>query len=151
MVEAPAKRTASVHNTPAIVYRTGSLPILAAVNTMHMALIAIEGMQFYAHHGYYKEEQVLGGRYTVDVYLHTDVSAAAENDQLQHTINYEEVYQLALTEMAKHSKLIEHVCQRILQSVKQTYPGLQLLKVRVTKHNPPIKGQVERVFVEMEA
>lgn len=116
-----------------------------------MALIAIEGMQFYAHHGYYKEEQVLGGRYTVDIYLHTDVRAAAENDQLQHTINYEEVYRLALNEMAKHSKLIEHVCQRILNALQQQYPSLQGLKVRVTKHNPPIKGQVEKVYVEMEA
>jgi hypothetical protein len=27
-----------------------------------MGLIAVEGMQFYAHHGYYKEEQMLGGK-----------------------------------------------------------------------------------------
>ena len=34
-----------------------------------MGLIGVEGLQFYSHHGYYKEEQVLGGKYVVDIYL----------------------------------------------------------------------------------
>jgi dihydroneopterin aldolase len=115
-----------------------------------MSLIVIEGMQFYAHHGYHKEEQVLGGKYTVDIYIKADLSEAAESDNLSKTINYEEVYQIAKTEMEKHSKLIEHVCQRIAKKVKDSFPQLQSLKVRVSKYHPPLKGNVERVFFEME-
>jgi dihydroneopterin aldolase len=48
-----------------------------------MGLIAVEGMQFYAHHGYHKEEQMLGGKYTVDVYLKTDFNEAAATDKLE--------------------------------------------------------------------
>ncbi|MFN8276708.1 MAG: dihydroneopterin aldolase [Chitinophagales bacterium] len=115
-----------------------------------MGKIGIEGLQFYAHHGYYKEEQVLGGKFVVDVYLQTDVSAAANSDQLDQTINYEEVYQLVKTAMEERSKLLEHVAQRILSNIKSRYPQLESVKVRVSKHQPPLKGSVDRVFVELE-
>lgn len=115
-----------------------------------MGHIAIEGMQFYSHHGFYKEEQVLGGKFTVDVYLETDFNEAALQDDLTKTIDYEQVYRLTKAEMEIHARLIEHVCQRILQKIKNTYPHLKKLKVRVSKHNPPMKGNVEKVFVELE-
>jgi dihydroneopterin aldolase len=83
-----------------------------------MGLIAIEGLQFYAHHGYYKEEQVLGGKYTVDIYMQVNTEEASATDDLKKTINYEEVYRLTKAEMEIHSKLIEHVCQRILSRLK---------------------------------
>ncbi|MBX2902003.1 MAG: dihydroneopterin aldolase [Chitinophagales bacterium] len=115
-----------------------------------MSLIAIEGMQFYAHHGYYKEEQVLGGKYTVDIYMQVEVADAAATDDLRKTINYEEVYKITKAEMDVHSRLIEHVCQRIATQVKSAFTQIQLLKVRVSKFQPPLKGNVERVFFEME-
>lgn len=115
-----------------------------------MGLIAVEGLQFYSHHGYYKEEQVLGGKYMVDIYMRLNIDAAAETDDLKKTINYEEVYRLTKNEMEVHARLIEHVCKRILDKIKASYPNLEYIKVRVSKHNPPLKGNVERVYVELE-
>ena len=116
-----------------------------------MGQIAIEGMQFYAHHGYYKEEQVLGGKYTVDVYLQLNFDTAAQNDQLDATINYEAVYQLVKAEMEVHARLIEHVCQRISDRIRAAFPAIATLKVRVSKHHPPLKGHVDRVFIELQS
>ncbi len=115
-----------------------------------MGLIAVEGLQFYSHHGYYKEEQVLGGKYIVDIYMNLNIDEAAETDDLKKTVNYEEIYQLTKNEMEVHAKLIEHVCKRILDRVKAKYPNVETVKVRVSKHNPPLKGQVDRVYVELE-
>lgn len=115
-----------------------------------MSLIAIEGMQFYAYHGYYKEEQVLGGKYTVDIYMNVEVNEASLTDNLEKTINYEEVYKITKAEMEQRSKLIEHVCVRIAQKVKNNFTQIQSLKVRVSKFQPPLKGNVERVFFETE-
>lgn len=115
-----------------------------------MGLIAVEGLQFYAHHGYYREEQVLGGKYTVDIYMKLNINNAATTDDLKKTINYEDIYLLTKNEMEVHAKLIEHVCQRILTKIKLKYPLLESVKVRVSKYNPPLKGSVERVYVELE-
>jgi dihydroneopterin aldolase len=115
-----------------------------------MGLIAVEGLQFYAHHGYYKEEQVLGGKYTVDIYMEVNFTEAATADDLKKTIDYEKVYILTKQEMSIHSKLIEHVCNRIAHSIKNQFTEIEKLKVRLSKYNPPLKGNVERVFVEIE-
>lgn len=115
-----------------------------------MGLVAVEGLQFYSHHGYYKEEQVLGGKYIVDIYMTLNIDEAAATDDLKKTINYEDIYLLTKTEMEVHAKLIEHVCKRILDKIKLKYPSLQHVKVRVSKYNPPLKGSVERVYVELE-
>jgi dihydroneopterin aldolase len=52
--------------------------------------------------------------------------------------------------MEAHSKLIEHVCKRILDAIRASFPQVNHVKVRVSKQNPPLKGNVERVFVELE-
>ena len=69
---------------------------------INMGLIAVEGLQFYSHHGYYKEEQVLGGKYIVDIYMKLNIDEASATDDLSKTINYEEIYQLTKTEMEVH-------------------------------------------------
>jgi len=50
--------------------------------------------------------------------------------------------------MSIRSKLIEHVAQRILdQMVKAFSTVLEHAEVKVTKLNPPIKGDVSHVSV----
>ena len=38
-----------------------------------MAEIKLEGMSFFAHHGYYAHEQIRGGNYLVDVSMEADI------------------------------------------------------------------------------
>ena len=42
-----------------------------------MGQIALEGMEFFAFHGYYDEEQKIGNKYGVDLYIETNLNAAA--------------------------------------------------------------------------
>ena len=114
-----------------------------------MGKIAIEGMQFYAYHGRYQEEQVVGNQFIVDVYIETNIEKAAVSDALNQTINYEEIYKLAKTEMTIKSHLLEHVAKRIMDKIAKEY-SLKHLRVRVSKLHPPLRGNVERVYVEME-
>jgi len=115
-----------------------------------MGLIAIEGMQFYAHHGYYYEEQKIGSQYSVDVYLRADLTQAAREDTLSKTINYENLYLICEEIMEQRAHLIEHVAQKILDRIAIEFPNLMYAKVRVAKLNPPLKGTVERVYVSLE-
>lgn len=116
-----------------------------------MGLIAIEGMQFYAHHGFHKEEQVIGGQYSVDVYMHFDFSRAAKTDDLARTVDYEQVYGIAREVMKEKARLIEHVAQRIMDETMARFPALRHIRVRVSKIHPPVQGTVERVYAELEA
>jgi dihydroneopterin aldolase len=115
-----------------------------------MGRIAIEGMQFYAYHGRYHEEQVIGNQFLVDVYVETDVTEAAASDSLESTIDYEQIYAMTKEEMKEKSYLLEHVGQRIMDRIWDRFENMDYVMVRVSKLHPAVKGNVDRVYVELE-
>lgn len=115
-----------------------------------MAMIALEGMEFYAYHGYYQEERIIGGRYVIDVYITTDVRRAAVNDNLERTVNYENVHTICQAVMDEPVKLIETVAEKISLRIKHLYGFIKEMKIRVRKLNPPLNGLVSQAFVEVD-
>jgi dihydroneopterin aldolase len=57
-----------------------------------MGVIEIEGMEFYAYHGHFAVEQIVGNRFIVDLALNTDCSKAAKSDDLENALNYQNAY-----------------------------------------------------------
>jgi dihydroneopterin aldolase len=112
-----------------------------------MGIIKIEGIRLYAYHGCLEEEAKIGADYIVDVTLETDFSAAAANDNIAGTIDYVTVYDIVKQEMAVRSKLIEHVGKRIIDKLNLNFKTLQNATVKVTKLNPPMNGNVEKVSI----
>ncbi|MBZ0242030.1 MAG: dihydroneopterin aldolase, partial [Bacteroidales bacterium] len=53
-----------------------------------MSVISIEGMEFFAYHGCFAEEQLIGTWFVVDLFMHVDTTAAEQSDKLQDTVNY---------------------------------------------------------------
>ncbi len=112
-----------------------------------MGMIALEGMEFFAYHGFYKEEQKIGNKYAIDLRIYTDLNDAAMSDDLKQTINYETVYTLVKKVMSQKHKLLEHVGYAIINSVRESFPDVDQVEISVSKFNPPIGGVCERARV----
>ena len=115
-----------------------------------MGKITIDGMVFFAHHGYFHEEREKGNRFIVDLDIETDLSKAAASDNLADTLNYEEVYNAVKEQMETRSMLLENITQRIADVLKKNFPEIGTLTVKVSKLNPPIKGMVDKVSVTIK-
>ena len=116
-----------------------------------MSTISIEQMEFYAYHGCFKEEQIIGTYFLVDLYLEADTSKAEETDDLRTTVNYQEVYLLVKKEMEIKSKLLEHVGRRILDVIKENFPKVISAELKISKMNPPLGGKIKNVSLTMRA
>ncbi len=114
-----------------------------------MGVIALEGIEFFAYHGFYDEEQKIGNKYSIDIAITADLELAAELDKLEFTINYEIVYQIIAKVMGEKHRLLEHIAYEIIQSVKKAFPTIQSVSVSVSKFNPPIGGVCERSKVTL--
>ena len=112
--------------------------------------IGLEGMEFYAFHGVYEEEQKIGGRYVVDIWVYTDAEKARLSDDLNGTVNYELIYNAVNNNMKKSVKLIEHLAQNILQEIKSFVAKDDFLRIKIKKMNPPLGGHVLASVVEIE-
>lgn len=116
-----------------------------------MQKILVEGIKIFAYHGCLAEEGKIGCNYIVDVTLETDFSEAAKTDNLNKTIDYVTVYEIVKQQMAIRSKLIEQVGQRIVDELKKQFATLKKVEIKVTKLNPPMNGNVERVSILISA
>jgi dihydroneopterin aldolase len=112
-----------------------------------MSKIILENMEFHAYHGCLEFEQKLGNTFLVSVSMELDTNQAGQTDTLEHTLNYQSVYDVVKREMEIPSKLIEHVAQRILDQIFVAFPQIQNLEVKLSKLNPPLGGKVEKVTI----
>lgn len=103
--------------------------------------VALRDVRFYAFHGFYPEEQVIGSVFYVDVDAEFEQADSSE-DELGNTINYEELFTIVKTEMNNSSKLIETVAERILSVTLNQFTDLQAVRVCIRKMNPPLPGEV---------
>ncbi|MCX6246334.1 MAG: dihydroneopterin aldolase [Bacteroidetes bacterium] len=110
-----------------------------------MGKILLEGMEFYAYHGHYKEEQIIGTKFIVDLEMVFETVHAEYSDHLDDTINYQEVYLVVKKEMEVNAHLLESVARRILDSVMQSFPQVKAIQVKISKVNPPLGGKVKQV------
>lgn len=115
-----------------------------------MGIIEIEGMKFYAYHGHFAAEQVVGNNFEVYIRLEADCNAAAESDNLDDALNYQAVYETIKEEMQIKSALLENVAKRILDTLYKQFPETLSAKVKISKMNPPMGGEMERVSVTLQ-
>lgn len=106
-------------------------------------------MEFHAFHGCLEHEQQLGNTFVVSLSIELDTHLAGQTDKLEHTLNYQLVYDIVKEQMEVPSKLIEHVAQRILDVAFKEFPQIQELEVKLSKLNPPLGGKVECVTIEL--
>jgi 7,8-dihydroneopterin aldolase/epimerase/oxygenase len=114
-----------------------------------MGMIHIEQMEFYAFHGHYQEEQIVGNRFLLDLKIETDMTIPAESDDLKDAVNYQQAYLLVKREMKVKSKLLENIAKRILDALYLEMTGIQKATITIRKMNPPMGGQMRAVSVTM--
>jgi dihydroneopterin aldolase len=109
--------------------------------------IHLSGMEFYAHHGCFKEERLVGAPFKIDLVLDYDATQAALTDDIAHTVNYQTVYSEVKKIMQTPVNLLETLCQKILSMLKEKHPQITRAEVIVHKINPALGGKVEAVSV----
>lgn len=103
--------------------------------------ISLEGLEFHAFHGVYPHERESGNFFEIDIAVETDFSEAAEQDDLNGTVNYETLFRIVKEEMEQPSKLLETVAGKIIQHVFSKLPQVLSVELKISKQNPPIGGK----------
>jgi 7,8-dihydroneopterin aldolase/epimerase/oxygenase len=114
-----------------------------------MGLIEIEGMKFYAFHGHFESEQKVGNEFRVDLRIETNCDLAAISDNLNDALNYQTAYETVKKEMSVTSYLLENVAKRVLDSLYSNFESIIKAEIKISKMNPPMGGEIEKVSITM--
>ncbi len=114
-----------------------------------MGIIEIEGMEFYAYHGHYEEEQIVGNRFLIDLKIETNCKKASKTDDINDAVNYQTVYKIIKEQMQIKSHLLENIAQRILDALYEKVEGIDRATIKLSKMNPPMGGKIKKVSVTL--
>ncbi|NCT18257.1 MAG: dihydroneopterin aldolase [Flavobacteriaceae bacterium CG_4_8_14_3_um_filter_34_10] len=116
-----------------------------------MGSIRLKKVKIYAFHGCLVEEGQIGSEYFVNLKVKASLAEAATTDALKDTVDYVHLNRIIKEEMAIRSKLLEHVGKRIISRIFNELILVNVIKVGISKVNPPIGGNVAEVVVIMKA
>ena len=111
--------------------------------------IFIDNLRLHACHGVLEQERRVGGDFIVSLRVHYNIVRAMETDDVADTLSYADLCQLVTIEMAKPSRLLEHVAGRIARKVFESFPLATALDLRLTKANPPMGADCSGAGVEL--
>ena len=112
--------------------------------------IGLETMEFYAYHGVFEEEQMIGGKFIVDISVFTDMLGAALYDDLEGTLDYEIIFHIVKKNMLQSVKLIEHLAHNIIVDLRAVIPEDDKIRIKIRKLNPPLGAKIGASLVELE-
>lgn len=110
--------------------------------------VSLEGVRFFAFHGFYPEEQVLGTEFILDIDTTVEVFGDGKDD-LANTVNYVRLFEIASEEMKITRKLIETVAHAILDRIRHEFLTVQTIRVSIRKMHPPMGAEVRNSAIEL--
>lgn len=115
-----------------------------------MGRIILENIRMYSNHGCLDEEALIGSDYMVDLEIEADLTKPARTDRLSDTIDYVHLNKIVKEEVSIRSKLLETVAERVLNRIGKEISMVEYAKISLSKMNPPIGGNVEKVTVILD-
>ena len=115
-----------------------------------MGIIRLKNMIFYGYHAVYEFEKEKGTNFEIDLELFTPLAKSSKSDNIEHTINYEDIYELVKKIFGSKSYfLLEKLADSISRSIFEEHK-IEKLIIRVRKINAPLDGKLDSVEIELE-
>lgn len=112
--------------------------------------IHIYGLDIYARHGVFPEENRLGQRFFVNAVLCTDMSEAGRTDRLDNTTNYGEICHFITEFLQKHTfKLLEAAAEQTAHGILTGFPLVHKVELEIQKPSAPIGLPLQTVSVKI--
>lgn len=103
--------------------------------------LLLRGIVVFARHGVYREEEVLGQRFEIDLECTLDTRDFAATDDPNGTADYAELYQTVVdAAVERRFKLMEALGDTIARAVLAGFAGVTAVKVEIRKPAVPIPG-----------
>ena len=106
------------------------------------------GIRAFGYHGVLPHEATEGQDFIVDLLITLDLRAVSLSDDLQETINYADLAQIAHDNIVgERVQLIERLAGRIAEEISSAYSQITSVSVTVHKPHAPVTVDFEDISV----
>lgn len=113
--------------------------------------IRIKNLEVFCHHGVYKEENVLGQKFLIDIVSKVDTRTAGKTDELNQSVSYGDICRLVKKEMTKQNdNLLERVAERLAESILLQFPLIKEVEIELKKPWAPVLMHMDYASVKIK-
>lgn len=112
-----------------------------------MYTISLENLEFYAYHGYYQEENLIGTNFIVDIHVKID-DIQLINAELSQTVNYEIIFNIVKLRMNIKYTLLEQFVKDVHHDIYSNFNFAKSIEVSIRKKKVPINGMIGESVVK---
>ncbi len=110
--------------------------------------IKVTGIKAFGYHGVLPHEATEGQDFIVDLVVTLDLRAVSLSDDLQETINYADLAQIAHDNIVgERVQLIERLAGKIAEEISSAYSQITSVSVTVHKPHAPVNVDFEDISV----
>jgi dihydroneopterin aldolase len=110
--------------------------------------IRVTGIKAFGYHGVLPHEASEGQEFIVDLLITLDLRAVSLSDDLNETINYADLAQIAHDNIVgERVQLIERLAGRIAEEISSAYSQITSVSVTVHKPHAPVTVDFEDISV----
>lgn len=117
--------------------------------TLTVGYITLRNVRFHAFHGVLPQEWRVGADFLLSLRVTYPIGRAIESDEVDDTLSYAALFDIAKREMAIPSQLLEHVAGRVVKAVAEAFPAVTAIDLELLKQNPPMGADCDGAGVEM--
>lgn len=117
--------------------------------TLTVGYITLRNVRFHAFHGVLPQERRVGADFLLSLKVTCPIGRAIESDEVDDTLSYAALFDIAKREMAIPSQLLEHVAGRVVKAVAEAFPAVTAIDLELLKQNPPMGADCDGAGVEM--
>ncbi len=115
-----------------------------------MDKILIKGLEIFAHHGVFEEENALGQKFIIDAALYMSTRQAGISDDIMQSVDYGRVCSDIDNMMCEQNyNLIEAAAEKIACGILIKYPTVTAIDLTVKKPWAPVLMPIETVAVSI--
>ena len=111
--------------------------------------IQLKNLRFYSYHGVLEHERRNGNLFIVNLTVTIPFNEGIDNDELESTISYEDLFTIVREEMATPGKLLEKVALNIRDSIKEKFSQIERGTIEIEKVHAPIKEMLGSAAVTL--
>lgn len=113
--------------------------------------VFIDGLEVFANHGVFPEENKLGQKFVVSATIYCDTRRAGETDDLAASIDYGAVcHDIDAFLRGRTFRLIERAAEALSAYLLDRYPSMLGVRLRIDKPWAPVGLPLKSVGVEIE-
>ena len=110
--------------------------------------IRVTGIKAFGYHGVLPHEASEGQEFIVDLLITLDLRAVSLSDDLNETINYADLAQIAHDNIVgERVQLVERLAGRIAEEISSAYSQITSVSVTVHKPHAPVTVDFEDISV----